>query len=504
MDLGNALRTGHSQYPTKTALIMEERVWTYADLDTATDRMAAGLLALGVSPGDRVAVHFTNGFEIVVAYYACFKIGAIVVPLNTRMKGLELQYVLNHSAARFYLGQPGLFAELVPVRSGVQTIERYFLSGEASAFEGVSPLAELDGVPADATFPSIDPDAVGAILYTSGTTARPKGVTHTVRTLSHLATNGIALAQTDSTDVVGIVVPVCHAFGFGSLLTTLTAGTTLVMIPRFDPVFVLEQLQRHRVSLFGGLPIMLNALVNVPGASAYDVSALRACFAGGDAVPTELQRRFKDTFGVDITEACGMTEVQPYTCNPIYGRGKTGAIGLPGPGVTLRIVDPLGRDVPAGEEGEILVRSEAMMIGYWNDPEATAATIADGWLRTGDLARVDEDGYYWFVGRKKEIIIRGGSNISPLEVEEAIYKHPAVRETGVIGVPNEALGEIVMAYVSLKNGASVSEADLKAFIGTQVAAYKVPESILFVPDLPKGLTGKIHRKTLKDWAIKPA
>ncbi|MEQ1910780.1 MAG: AMP-binding protein [Vicinamibacterales bacterium] len=504
MELGNALRTGNSQYPTKTALIVEERSWTYADLDAATDRMAAGLFALGVGPGDRVAVHFTNGLEIVVAYYACFKIGAIVVPLNTRMKGLELQYVLNHSAARFYLGQPALFAEIAPVRSGVQTIERYFLSGDSSAFEGVSPLGGLDASAEDFTFPSIEPDAVGAILYTSGTTARPKGVTHTVRTLSHLANNGIALAQTDAGDIVGIVVPVCHVFGLGMLVATLTAGTTIVMIPRFDPVFVLEQLQRHKVSLFGGLPIMLNALVNVPGASAYDVSALRACFAGGDAVPTELQRRFKDTFGVDITEACGMTEVQPYTCNPIYGRGKAGAIGLPAPGVTLRLVDPLGRDVPAGAEGEVLVRSEAMMVGYWNDPEATAATIADGWLRTGDLARVDEDGYYWFVGRKKEIIIRGGSNISPLEVEEVIYKHPAVRETGVIGVPNDALGEVVLAYVSLKSGAAVSEADLKAFIGTQVAAYKVPESILFVPELPKGLTGKIHRKTLKDWAIKPA
>lgn len=504
MELGNALRKGNAQYPTKTALIVEERTWTYADLDAATDRTAAGLLAQGISPGDRVAVHFTNGFEIVVAYYACFKIGAIVVPLNTRMKGPELQYVLNHCAARLYLGQPGLFAEIAPVRSGIQTVERYFLSGDTTALEGVSPLGELDAAPADFTFPSVDEDSVAAILYTSGTTARPKGVTHTVRTLCHLANNGIALADTDAADVVGIVVPVCHVFGLGMLVATLTAGTTIVMIPRFDPVFVLEQLQRHKVTLFGGLPIMLNALVNVPGASAFDLSSMRACFAGGDAVPTELQRRFKEAFGVDITEACGMTEVQPYACNPIYGRGKAGAIGLPSPGVTLRLVDLFGSDVAPGEEGEVLVRSSAMMVGYWNDAEATAATIIDGWLKTGDLARVDDDGYYWFVGRKKEIIIRGGSNISPLEVEEAIYKHPAVRESGVIGVPNETLGEMVVAYVSLKSDASISEADLKTFLGTQVAAYKVPESIVFVPDLPKGLTGKVHRKTLKDWASKPA
>jgi len=266
------------------------------------------------------------------------------------------------------------------------------------------------------------------------------------------------------------------------------------------PPGVLEQLQRHRVTIFGALPVMLNALLHVPNASSFDISGLRACFAGGDAVATELQRRFKETFRVDVTEACGMTEVQPYACNPLGARGKVGSIGLPAPGATLRLVDEFGRDVADGEAGEVLVKSPAAMVGYWKDPDATAATIRDGWLSTGDLARKDADGYYWFVGRKKEIIVRGGSNISPLEVEDAIYQYPAVREVGVVGCPSSDLGEVVLAFVGLKNGDSATEQDIKDFLAARMAAYKIPERIIFVPELPKGLTGKVHRRTLKEWA----
>ena len=215
----------------------------------------------------------------------------------------------------------------------------------------------------------------------------------------------------------------------------------------------------------------------------------------------QVHRRFKETFGVDVTEACGMTEVQPYSVNPLYGRGKVGSIGLPAPRTTLRLVDPFDRDVEPGASGEVLVQSGAMMVGYWNDPQATAATIVDGWMRTGDLARRDEDGFYWFVGRTKEIIVRGGSNISPLEVEEALYQHPAVREVGVVGVPNAELGEVVRAFVALRAGATATAEELKAFVGERLAAYKVPETVTFLPDLPKGLTGKVQRKALKELGV---
>jgi len=498
--LGQVVRAGASRHPDTPAIIVEEQRWTYAELAVAIDRLAAGLLAFGIKPGDRVALHFTNGIDVVVGYEGCFRAGAIAVPLNTRMKGPELQYVLNHSGARLYLGQPSLFAEIDTLRSGVQSVEGYFLSGDVTATSGVSSLAGLAASPGTAAFPDVGDDDVATILYTSGTTARPKGVTHTVRTLGNMADNGVQFAGTEPADVVGIVVPVCHVFGLGMLLASFAAGSTVVMIPRFEPPFVLEQLRRHAVSVFGGLPVMLNALVHAQGSAPFELSSLRACFAGGDAVPTELQRRFKETFGVDVTEGCGMTEAQPYSINPIDSRRRPGSIGLPAPGVSLRLVDPFGQDVPRGQEGEVLVRSTGMMIGYWNDPEATSATIQDGWLRTGDLARMDEDGYYWFVGRKKEIIIRGGSNISPLEVEEALYQHPAVREVGVVGVPDPALGEVVAAFIALKTAAT--EDDLRQFLASRMAAYKIPERIYFVPDLPKGLTGKVQRKTLKELAAR--
>jgi long-chain acyl-CoA synthetase len=272
------------------------------------------------------------------------------------------------------------------------------------------------------------------------------------------------------------------------------------MIPRSDPATILRAIAEHRVTYFFGLPVTFQSLLDSPRDGVGDLSSLRMCLAGGDSVPIELQRRFQERLGVAIIEACGMTELIPYSANPIHGLNKAGSIGLPAPGVSVRLVDERGCDVPPGEVGEIVLQSEAMMLGYWQDPEATAAVVRDGWLSTGDMARCDEDGYYWFVGRKKEIIIRGGSNVSPPEVENALYQHPAVREAGVVGAPDAVWGEVVHAFVALHEGTALAEAELKQCVAQQLAAYKVPETIHFLPELPKGPTGKVHRKTLREWA----
>lgn len=513
MPLADVLQQEATRHPDKVALITPDRSWTFGEIDAAVTRLARALVQSGFAPGERIALHFTNGYELPVCLYACFRAGLAAVPLNTRMKGAELAYVLNHCGARIYLGQSNLYSEIHESRASIQ-LDGFFIVGDRTPFEDVADLGVLMDPPpwvealgraadtAEPRLPVVDEDAVAVIMYTSGTTARPKGVTHTHRTLGTMASYGSAIADARPGYITGIVLPACHIFGLSALVATWMDGNTVVMIPRFDSTLVLEQLAAHRVTTFAALPVMLNALVHHPNAASYDVSAMKVCIAGGDAVATELQRRFKETFGCDVTEACGMTEVQPYACNPLYGRGKVGSIGKAAPGATLRIVDPFGVDVPAGESGEVLVKSGAAMIGYWNDPENTAATIKNGWLCTGDLARVDEDGYYWFVGRKKEIIIRGGSNISPLEIEEALYQHPAVREVGVVGSPDAELGEIVVAYVAVKNGASASEAELQAFLGTRMAAYKVPAHITFIPELPKGLTGKVQRKALKELAAR--
>lgn len=503
MPLADALQRAAERHPDKLALITPDRSWTFGEIDAAVTRLARALA--NFAPGDRIALHFTNGYELPVCLYACFRKGLVAVPLNTRMKGAELAYVLNHCGARAYLGQANLYAEIHEARQSIE-VDDFFICGDRTPFADVADLGMLLDPPAmfdplQATaLPHVAEDDVAVIMYTSGTTARPKGVTHTHRTLGTMASYGSAIAEARVGYITGVVLPACHIFGLSALVATWMDGNTVVMIPRFDTTLVLEQLAAHRVTTFAALPVMLNALVHHPDAASYDVSTMKVCIAGGDAVATELQRRFKDTFGCDVTEACGMTEVQPYACNPLYGAGKVGSIGKAAPGATLRLVDAFDADVPPGEPGEVLVKSGAAMTGYWNDPENTAATIKDGWLSTGDLARVDEDGYYWFVGRKKEIIIRGGSNISPLEVEEALYQHPAVREVGVVGSPDPELGEIVVAFVAQKTGTTTSEEELQTFLASRMAAYKVPAHITFIPELPKGLTGKVQRKALKELA----
>jgi long-chain acyl-CoA synthetase len=502
MALGEALRRGREQYPDRPALLFEEQRWSYAQVDEITDRMAAALLRLGVQPGDRVALLFGNVPEIVYSYYACFKIGAVAVPLNARLKAPELEYILEHSGVRLLLGHQDLFQSLWSKGTGLPSVQSVYLAGDSPAPPGACSFAELMEQPADGyTFPTVNEDAAAAILYTSGTTARPKGVTHSHRTLQRTIDCYVTHTGLSHEDVVGLFLSVCHIFGFALLLLpAMRTGASVLLLPRFEPEEVLRSLQQHQVTMLGGLPVMYNALVNSPAAAACELNSLKFCLAGGDAAPTELQRRFQATFGVELTEGCGMTEVVPYCLNPAYSAKQPGSIGQAAPGIRLRLVDDEGRDVPPGQVGEVLVQGAACMVGYWNDPEATAATLQDGWLHTGDLGRQDEDGCTWFVGRKKEIIIRGGSNISPLEVEEALYQHPAVREAGVVGAPDPAWGEIVQAYVSLKNGALATEAELKEFLQGRLAAYKVPEGIAFLPELPKGATGKIHRKTLRDRA----
>jgi long-chain acyl-CoA synthetase len=500
MALADTLRAARRHHPDKPALIVGDETWSYSRFDVISDRIAGSFLALGIQPGDRIALHFTNSAELVLAYYACFKSGAIAVPLNTRLKGPELQYILLHCAARFYLGEPELFTEAMTVRSELPQLERVYLTGDSSGITDVYSLRQLsNGSMTTDRFPEIHSDAPAVILYTSGTTARPKGVTHTHATLESTIANYRRYCELTGDATVGIVLSMAHIFAFALLLLpTVAVGGTLLVIPRFEPSQVLRSLSGRRATHFGALPVMYQALVDAPDANAYNLRGLRFCIAGGDAVPTELQRRFQQVFGVPITEACGMTEVIPYAGNPPHGRRKSGSIGPPTPGTDLRIADDAGRELATGEVGEILVRSEAATIGYWKDPEATAATLKNGWLHTGDLGRVDQDGCYWFVGRKKEIIVRGGSNISPLEVEEALYQHPEVKEAGVIGVPDEALGQIVWAYVALQAGSAADEAELKQFLTGRLAAYKVPDTIRFLPELPKGLTGKIHRKTLQE------
>jgi long-chain acyl-CoA synthetase len=500
MPLHSILQDHARAQPDHPCLQCDDEQWTYTEVDALSDRVAAGLIRSGVNRGDRVGLLFTNSPELVVCYYACFKLGVIAVPLNTRFQTPELVYALAHSQSVVLIGQPDLCAALLDQRSSLAPLTSIIVTGApiAGATSYDELCRELDE---PIQLPEVDNDDLAVLLYTSGTTARPKGVMHTHATLLRQSANYLETCGPDVYERSLVFVPLCHISGLSVLLLpTILAGGTCLIIRRFDPELVLRMLAQSRATMSGGLPVHLNMLINCPGAGDHDLSALRLFVAGGDCVPLELQNRFKALFGIPVDELCGMTEVM-YSMQPhLTGERRPGSIGKPFGDVRLRLVDPQGQDVPTGEVGEIVVHSAAVTRGYWNDSHSTQDAIRNGGMHTGDLGRMDEDGFYWFAGRTKDIIIRGGSNISPGEVEDVIYTHPAVYEAAVVGVPDVEWGQRVRAYVALKPDTLATEAELIAWARRSLAAYKVPESIVFETSLPKGVTGKVLRKALRERA----
>jgi acyl-CoA synthetase (AMP-forming)/AMP-acid ligase II len=499
MLIGRMLTETRQRTPDKIALWFGERSWTYAELDDATQRIAAGLSAAGVRAGARVALFLPNCPELVLGYFACFKLGAIVVPLNYRYRQAEARYALEHSGATSLIVHQSLAGEVMGLSLANMGISRgYLAGGEATpSFHAFDALLTAEG---DAPTPTFDEQQVAAILYTSGSTARPKGVTYSHATLWQNCLIQTASFQFTLADVHLVSTAACHAAAFtGQLLPSVYVGGTSVLTHLPTPAQVVDAIARRGVTRVQMLPATLEDLVDYleahPGR--YHAS-WRGCTAGGDVVPLELHHRFRKVAGFDISELYGMTEVLSCITNPPFGVKKAGSIGQPTAQTSLRLVDEHDRDVPPGSTGELLVRSPAMMVGYWNDPHATAETLRGGWMHTGDLARCDDDGYYWFVSRKKEIIIRGGSNISPLEVEEVLDEHPAVHLSCVVGLPDPHLGAIVAAFVALRDDIAVAPTadELRRFVAERLAAYKVPERITILRELPLNPTGKVDRKKL--------
>ena len=347
--------------------------------------------------------------------------------------------------------------------------------------------------------PEVNDDAPAVLLYTSGTTARPKGVTHTHRTLLEIVSLVSRIAP-DSLRTMLVMSPMAYISGvvFG-LLSPILAGGTCVLVRSFDPPLVLDLMERFRCTANLGVPAMVQFLVEEQTRKPRDVRSLGTFIVGGDSVPVSTQERFRALFGIPIREGYAMTETGPSICNPADAI-RPGSLGKPLYGVEVRIVDADGNDAPDGKVGEIAVRSPANCAGYWDDPVATRAALREGWLYSGDLAQRDSDGYFWFEGRKKEIIVREGFNISPQEVEEAIHGHPAVLEVAVIGLPDPvaARGERILAFVALREGLVAQEQELKDHARQRLADIKVPEKIVFLKSLPKGITGKIQRRALKE------
>lgn len=485
MILDDLLHQHAARQPAKAAVRTVERSITYDELDRSVGCLAGLLLDRGMRRGDRIAMHWSNSIETVQLLLATFRAGLIAVPINVRLKPPEIAYILEHSEARVCFSEPDL--------------------------AGLTKQAQLEGYPevvsefpaltnCSAKLPEVDPDQPALILYTSGTTARPKGVTHTHRTLFESA-RMLTLDPIGPEDTVLTITQLAHASALHiSLLPALHQGATAVLLRAFVPAAALDAIEQFRCTYTVGLPAMLQFVVEEQVRRPRNLSTMRNVVAGGDTVPAPLLQRGLELFGTDVREIYGMTEAAPITLNP-QGAVRTGSIGPAVADVSIRLIDLDGREVEPGETGEIVVRGPANCIGYWNDTEATARLFEGGWLRTGDLASRDADDYYWFKGRLKQLIVRGGSNISPQEVEEALYQHPAVLEAGVTGASDLVYGQVPVAFVTLREDRRPTEDDLLAHARTLLADYKMPDRILFVEQLPKGLTGKVDRRRLSDILI---
>lgn len=475
----------------RPALRMDDAVLTYGEFRDAALRVAGALQARGVRPGDRVGMVLPNVLSFPVIFYGALLAGAAVVPMNPLLKAREVEYYLRDSGARLVVAL-GPSAEPVTEAAGTVGVD-------AVTVGPALPEELMADQPLAAPVERADDD-LAVILYTSGTTGQPKGAELTHANLGGNArAGGQELVESGPDDVIMGCLPLFHVFGLTCGLNgAVLAGACLTLIPRFDGTKALEVIQRDRVTILEGVPTMFSAMLHAPDREGYDVSSLRICVSGGSAMPVEVMRSFEDAFGCVILEGYGLSETSPVASfNHLHAERKPGSIGTPIAGVEMRLVDDEGNDVAPGEVGEIAIRGPNVMRGYWRRPEETSKAIPDGWFRTGDLARQDDDGYFFIVDRKKEMIIRGGYNVYPREIEEALYEHPAVAEVACIGLAHPELGEEVAAAVALKPGAHAEADELRDFVKERVAAYKYPRHLWLVDSLPKGPTGKILRRAVE-------
>jgi len=491
-NLARILTETAAREPEHVAVRFEDATMSYRELDEASARVAALLRSRGIGAGERVGIMLPNVPYFPVVYFGALRAGCVLVPMNVMLKGRETTFYLSDPEARAVfawhefaesagIGADAAGAELLEVAPG--DFERLLGDHE--------PIWEL---------PDVRGDDTAVILYTSGTTGTPKGaeLTH-----DNLYINAKVVAETllhtGPEDVVLGALPLFHAFGqTDAMNAAIYVGATLTLLPRFEPGKALEALQRDRVTVFMGVPTMYSAVLHHPDRDRVDTSSLRLCVSGGAALPVEVLHGFEAQFGCKILEGYGLSETSPTASfNHPDRERKPGSIGTAIAGVEMKLGDDAGNEVPPGEVGQIWIRGHCVMKGYWGRPDATAEVFRDGWFATGDIARLDEDGYFYIVDRKKDMIIRGGYNVYPREIEEVIYEHPAVRECAVIGIPHSSLGEEVAAVVATKPGQDLDLDELRAFVKERVAGYKYPRVISLTDELPKGPTGKILKREIK-------
>jgi acyl-CoA synthetase (AMP-forming)/AMP-acid ligase II len=493
------LELGLKSKPHETALVSLERKWSWAELDQASTRLAGQYLAMGLVPGDRVASLMPNRGVLVVHYLACFKAGLTATPLNYRYQAPEIDHALEVSGAVLLVAHTER-DDLLAASKQVSALPlgRVTYGAKESAWPQLETLMSVDGATPD--LPAPPPDSHAFIFFTSGSTGKPKGVTHTHETFGWIVASAAAGLAITPDDVFLPATSASHIAASSLAFAGLAAGACVAIARSFGGDELLPLLRSARPSLLCMLPAPLFGLVRDHGAARDDFQSIRRCVSGGDKISAELEREFVELTGMAVEELYGMTETGTSTINPTAAGNRIGSIGQLAPGFEASIRDDQGTEVASGTPGRLWIRWRGNTIGYWNRPDATAETIVDGWLDTGDLVAADEQSYFWFRGRKKQIIIHDGSNICPQEVEDSLLENPAVESAGVVGIHDLVHGETVRAYVVFRPGVKrPTAAELMRFSRDRVG-YKAPEEIIVLDEMPINAVGKVDRVALVQMA----
>lgn len=518
MNLVSTVRKNALQQPDKIAYHFMGKDTTYAEFDASVIKLASAMEDLGIQQGDHVAFLLGNTPHFLLSLYATMKLGATAIPINPIYTPDEIAYIINNSDTKAIIAVGPLLPLIEQVAATFISVEHYIVcETEADIAEKVAELpgelrdkvhlfnALIGGASGALTEVDVHEDDTAIILYTSGTTGSPKGAMLTHKNLYSNATDIADYLQYQAGDRVIAALPVFHVFALTVVVNApLVRGAEVVLVPRFSPAAVFDIIRDQKATIFAGVPTMYNFLYQFPEGKKEDFASIRIAISGGASLPVALLHNFEEKFDVRISEGYGLSEASPVTCfNPIDRDRIPGSIGTNIVNVENKVVNALGEDVADGEVGELIVRGPNVMKGYYKMPEETEVALRDGWLYTGDLARRDKNGYFYIVDRKKDLVIVGGYNVYPREVEEVLFEHKDIVEAAVIGVPDVNLGEAVHAFVVLKEGVEQDVEQLLQYCASKLAKYKVPKRIEFIDELPKNTTGKILRRSLSAYVTIP-
>lgn len=497
MNIADNLSQSAKFFPDTPVFIFEDHPTTYKDLNLKVNQLAAGMQGLGIQKGDRVAIFMPNTPEFIMVYFAAQKLGAIAVALNVLLKKDEVRYILSDSGAGIIFA--GKEQSVFIPENELATLKHVVLAdGDENDSRHINHL--FDTTVTEFKTLNMAPDDPAAILYTSGTTGFPKGATLSQSNISSNVNATIFHAGMKSNDVIHLFLPLFHCFGQNFIMnSSIKLGATLILHRRFEPEPVIRAISQYKVTMFFAVPTIYTYILNMKDEDV-DLSSIRYFFTAAAIMPTEVAERWLEKYRMPIHDGYGLTECSPFASYNHDLKYKLGSIGFPIMNVEMKIVDDDQKEVEPGSWGEICIKGPNVMKGYWNRPVETAKTIRDGWLFTGDVGTIDEEGYYFIVDRIKDMIITAGNNIYPAEVENVLFSHPKVREAAVFGIPDPIKGEAVKAAVVLHPGASLTSDELIGYCSSKIAKYKAPKQIAFVDELPKSPTGKILKRVLREMA----